>query len=319
MSGLRESMAEYLAVRRALGHQLDRTEKLLRQFLDYLDATGSDQITVERAVAWATLPAGGEHWHGMRLGVVRGFARYLHEVDPRVEVPPPDVLPDRSRRAVPYLYSDEQIQALMTATSTLRTAHKTATFRTLFGLLLVTGMRIGEAIALDRADFDADLGTLIIRHGKFGKSRELPLHPTTTSAVTRYLGRRDRPRPAGPTEALLISTVGTRLWMADVQTAFRTLRARAGILPRSAACRPRLHDARHTFAVRTLLDAYRTDGDPVPRIAALSTYLGHYAGDPVKCHRLGGRRARRRGSGRSTPRRAVASRRSGSGRLGSER
>ena len=171
MSGLRESMAEYLAVRRALGHQLDRTEKLLRQFLDYLDATGSDQITVERAVAWATLPAGGEHWHGMRLGVVRGFARYLHEVDPRVEVPPADVLPDRSRRAVPYLYSDEQIQALMTATSTLRTAHKTATFRTLFGLLLVTGMRIGEAIALDRADFDADLGTLIIRHGEV---REIP-------------------------------------------------------------------------------------------------------------------------------------------------
>lgn len=93
MSGLRESMAEYLAVPRALGHQFDRTEKLLRQFLDYLDATGSDQITVERAVAWATLPAGGEHWHGMGLGVVRGFARYLHEVDPRVEVPPADVLP----------------------------------------------------------------------------------------------------------------------------------------------------------------------------------------------------------------------------------
>ena len=109
MSALRESMAEYLAVRRALGHQLDRTEKLLRQFLDHLDATGADQITVERAVAWATLPGGGEHWHAMRLGVVRGFARYLHEVDPRVEVPPTDVLPDRSRRAVPYLYTDEQI------------------------------------------------------------------------------------------------------------------------------------------------------------------------------------------------------------------
>jgi integrase/recombinase XerD len=228
MSSLRESMAEYLAVRRALGYQLDGTERLLRQFLDHLDATGADQITVERAVAWAKLPGRGEHWHAMRLGVVRGFARYLHEVDPRVEVPPADVLPDRSRRAVPDLYTDEQIQALMAATSTLRTAHKTATFRTLFGLLLVTGMRIGEAIALDRADFDADLGTLIIRHGKFGKSRELPLHPTTTSELTRYLRRRDRPRPAGPTEALLISTVGTRLWMADVQTAFRRLRAKRG-------------------------------------------------------------------------------------------
>ncbi|MGH2869776.1 MAG: tyrosine-type recombinase/integrase [Solirubrobacteraceae bacterium] len=282
MRSLRESMAEYLAVRRALGYRLERTELLLRQFLDHLDATGVDQITVERAVAWATLPGRGEHWHAMRLGAVRGFARYLHEVDPQVEVPPADVLPDRSRRAVPYLYTDEQIVALMAVTSTLRTAHKSATFRTLFGLVFVTGMRIGEAIALDRADFDADLGTLIIRHGKFGKSRELPLHPTTTGAVTLYLCRRDRPRPAGPTEALLISTAGTRLLMADVQTAFRTLRARAGILPRSAACRPRLHDCRHSFSVGTLLDAYRAGGDPVPSIAALSTYLGHV--DPGKTY-----------------------------------
>jgi integrase len=259
MSGLRESLAEYLAVRRALGYGLTGTERLLRQFLDYLEAAGADQITVEHALAWATLPGGGEHWHAMRLGAVRGFARYLHEVDPRVEVPAAGLLPDRPRRAVPYLYTDEQILGLSEAAGTLRSAHKTAAFRTLFGLLVVTGMRIGEAIALDRSDFDAELGVLIIRHGKFGKSRELPLHPSTTSAVMRYLRRRDRPRPAGPTEPLLLSTVGTRLLVSDVQAAFRSLRARAGILPRSAACRPRLHDFRHSFAVRSLLDAYRTD------------------------------------------------------------
>jgi integrase/recombinase XerD len=176
MSALRESLAEYLAVRRALGYRLEGTERLLRQFLDHLVAAGADRITVERAVAWATLPAAGEHWHSMRLGAVRGFARYLHEVDPRVEVPAADVLPDRPRRAVPYLYTDGQILALMRAASTLRTPHKAATFRTLFGLLVVTGMRIGEAIALDRSDFDADLGTLIIRHGKFGicRNRHMP-------------------------------------------------------------------------------------------------------------------------------------------------
>lgn len=258
MSGLRESLAEYLAVLRALGYRLVGTERLLGQFLDHLDAVGADRITVEHALAWATRPAAGQHWHAMRLGAVRGFARYLHEVDPRVEVPAADWLPDRPRRAVPYLYTDEQILGLIEAAGTLRSAHKTATFQTLFGLLIATGMRIGEAIALDRADFDADLETLIIRHGKFGKSRELPLHPSTTSALTRYLARRDRPRPAGPTEALLISTVGTRLFISDVETSFRALRARAGILPRSAACRPRLHDMRHSFAVRTLLDAYRT-------------------------------------------------------------
>jgi integrase len=282
MTVLRESLVEYLAVRRALGYQLERTERLLRQFLDHLDAAGADRITVEHAVAWATLPGAGQHWHAMRLGAVRGFARYLHEVDPQVEVPAADLLPDRARRAVPYLYTDEQILGLIRAAGTLRSAHKTATFRTLVGLLVVTGMRIGEAIALDRSDFDGDLGTLIVRHGKFGKSRELPLHPTTASALTRHLARRDRPLPAGPTEALLISTVGTRLFISDVETCFRALRARAGVLPRSAACRPRLHDMRHSFAVRTLLDGYRTDGDPGPRIAALSTYLGHV--DPGKTY-----------------------------------
>lgn len=218
----------------------------------------------------------------MRLGAVRGFARYLHEEDPRVEVPAADLLPDKSGRAVPYLYTDAQIAALIEAAGTLRIAHKTATFQTLFGLLAVTGMRIGEALALDRSDFDANIGTLLIRNAKFGKSRELPLHPTTTSALTRYLRRPDRPQPAGPTEALLLSSVGTRVLVSDVQTSFRALRARAGILPRSAACRPRLHDFRHSFAVRTLLDAYRTDGDAAPTVATLSTYLGHV--DPGKTY-----------------------------------
>ena len=175
----------------------------------------------------------------MRLGAVRGFARYLHDVDPHVEVPAADLLPDRPRRAVPYLYTDAEIVALMErgrARCTRRTS--AATFRTLFGLLIATGMRIGEAIALDRADFDSDLGMLIVRRGKFGKSRELPLHPSTTSALTRYLARRDRPRPAGPTEALLVSTVGTRLL--DERRADRPsgrMRARAGH-PAALGCLP---------------------------------------------------------------------------------
>ena len=275
MSALHDSLAEYLAVRRALGYKLEGTERLLGQFLDYLEANGADRITVEHALAWALLPGRGQHWHAMRLGAVRGFARYLHEVDPRVEVPAADLVPDKSGRAIPYLYTDEQIAALMQAAGTLRIAHKTATFQTLFGMLAATGMRVGEAVGVDRSDFDIDAGALTVRNAKFGKSRELPLHPTTTRALTRYLARRDRPQPVGATEALLLSSVGTRLWMSDVQTCFRTLRSRAGILPRSAACRPRLHDMRHSFAVNTLLDAYRTDGDPASRVAELSTYLGH--------------------------------------------
>ncbi|MCA1680193.1 MAG: tyrosine-type recombinase/integrase, partial [Actinobacteria bacterium] len=211
MSALRDSLAEYLTVRRALGYRLERAEKLLGQFLDHLDAAGSDRITVEHALVWATLPAGGPSWHAQRLQAVRAFARYLHEVDPRVEVPPAELLPDRPHRAIPYLYAEEQILALMSAASTLRTPHRTATFRTLIGVLSVTGMRIGEAIALDRSDFDPDHAVLVIRRGKFGKSRELPLHPSASVALCRYLRRRDRPRPAEPSDALLVSSAGTRL------------------------------------------------------------------------------------------------------------
>lgn len=162
MTPLRDSLAEYLTVRRALGYRLERAEKLLHQFLDHLDASGSDQLTVEHALAWATLPAGGPAWQAQRLQAVRGFARYVHEVDPRVEVPPTELLPDRPHRATPYLYTEEQILALMRSASTLSTPHRAATFRTLFGVLTVTGMRIGEAIALDRSDFDTGHSVLVV-------------------------------------------------------------------------------------------------------------------------------------------------------------
>ena len=164
---------------------------------------------------------------------------------------------------------------MIDAAGTLSTPHRAATYRTLIGLLAVTGMRRGEAVALYRDDFDPVAGVITIRAGKFGKARELALHPSTVHAVSAYLRRRDRPHTNTGDPALLASTVGRRLPMSGVEETFRKLVRRAAIKPRSAACRPRIHDVRHSFAVRTLLDAYR-DGDPVgPRIAALSTYLGH--------------------------------------------
>ncbi len=274
MSPLREALPEYLSVRRALGYKLARDERLLHQFIDYLEASGEQRITTERALAWATLPARGKCWHSQRLQAVRSFACYLRPIDPHVQVPPADLLPSAPHRAVPYLYTDAQIAALMQATETLRTPYRAATYRTLLGLLVVTGMRIGEAIALDRQDLDCEQGVLLV-HGKFDKLRELPLDPSTREALRRYLTRVDRPRPPAPTDALFVSSKGKRLLLADVQWTFRRLRERAGIKPRSAACRPRIHDARHSFAVRTILDAYRDGGDVGQRLALLSTYLGH--------------------------------------------
>jgi integrase len=152
----------------------------------------------------------------------------------------------------------------------------------LIALLAVTGVRVGEAIGLDRGDLDATNGILTIRNGKFGKSRELPLHPSSANALTDYLRRTDQPPRQRNTSAFFVSTAGTRLLYTNVQNTFHRLVRRAGLTPRSAACRPRLHDLRHGFAIRTLLDAYCDGGDPAARLALLSTYLGHV--DPGKTY-----------------------------------
>jgi integrase len=277
MTSLRHALADYLAMRRALGYQLARAEKLLAQFLTFLEDRGETHLCTDTALAWATLPTGTNPsgWASKRLSVVRGFAAHLRTIDSATDVPPLDLLRCRARRATPYLYTDEEVAALMASAATLRTSHRVATYQTLIGLLAVTGMRVGEAIALDRDDFDVDHGLLIVRRAKFGKSRELPLHPSAVTAVDQYLHRDDRPRPAARTSALLVSTVGTRLLICNVQQTFRTVVRRAGLKPHSAACRPRLHDIRHRFAVCTFLDAYRQGEDPDAQLSLLSTYLGH--------------------------------------------
>ena len=276
MSPLHNSLTDYLRMRRALGYKLERAEKLLRQYLDHLDRLGEQRVTIENAVGWATLPAAASgHWWAFRMSVVRGFASYLHALDPAHEVPPDDLCPNRVHRAVPYLYSDKEIAALMTATSALRFPLRQATYRVLIGLLSVTGMRVGEAIGLDTGDLDLRHGVLTVRQTKFGKTRELPVHVSTVNALRTYLRMRDRHRPAPVTDAVLISPAGTRLIYCNVHSTFRQLRSRAGLQARSAVCRPRIHDLRHTFAVRTLLEWYRAGVQVQARLPLLSTYLGH--------------------------------------------
>ena len=206
-AALRDALGDYLRMRRALGYRLVRPEKLLTQFLDHLDATGSEAVTVEAALAWSCSPTGGEvNWWAYRLSVVRGFASYLHTLDPTVEVPATDLLPWRARRCRPA-----NTNTGSPAAQSLSTPLRRATITTLIGLLAVTGMRVGEAIALDRDDLDVEHGLLVVRHGKFGKSRELVLHSSTVAALQDYLHTRDRLHPAPSSPALLISTAGTRL------------------------------------------------------------------------------------------------------------
>jgi integrase len=273
---LRDALVDYLALRRALGYRLDRPEKLLDQFLSHLEATQQDVVTVQNALEWAQLPANGaSNWWGYRLSTVRGFATYLHALDPAHEVPAAELLPQRPHRATPYLYSDADIAALMAATGSLRTRLRRATTATLIGLLAVTGIRVGEAIALDRTDIDLTTGRLLVRHGKFDKARELWLHPTTLDALKRYQQLRDRSAPVTGTSAFLVSSSGTRLLYCNVHNTFHRLVTRAGLTPRSTSCRPRIHDLRHSFAVRAMIDAYSAGQDGQVRLTLLSTWLGH--------------------------------------------
>jgi integrase/recombinase XerD len=189
---------------------------------------------------------------------------------------PTGLLPSGAwHRPAAYIYSQEEIVALMTAAGGLQTRLGAATMRTLIGLLSVTGMRVGEAIRLDREDLDLQHARLTVRNSKFGKSRQLPLHPTTIAALRDYLQLRDMLKPQPETRALLIGTRGRRLQREAVEWTFRLLRDRAGLQARPGTGPPRLHDMRHSFAVQTMLDAYRSAGDPKAHASALSTYLGH--------------------------------------------
>jgi site-specific recombinase XerD len=253
MSELRQALADYLNLRRSLGYKLRRTEKLLEQFIDFLRTAGAKKITTKYALAWACQPDNGKaNWWAYRLSVVRRFANYLHATDVTIEVPPRDLLPCQPHRASPYLYCEQDTVALIEAASMLRTPLRVATYQTLIGLLAVTGMRIGEAIGLDRYDFDAHHGVLLIRHAKFNKTRELPLHSTTVAALRRYIARRDRQQCPARTPALFISTAGTRLLYCNVQWTFQRLVRQAGLVPRTARCRPRIHDLRHNSESRII-------------------------------------------------------------------
>jgi len=277
MKALTGHLEDYLALRRSLGYKLSRPGQMLGVFVRYLEMAGAATITTGLALAWATEPAGADPtWWRARLAAVRGFARYLAPLVPGTEVPPRGLLPGPvSRRAVPYLYRPAEIAALITAAAAIRTPLRAATYQTLIGLLAAAGLRVGEAISLDRSDLDAGQGLLTIRSSKFGRSRQLPLHSSAVQALADYAALRDSSLRRLAVPAFFTSTAGTRLIYSNVHFTFHELVKAAGLQPRSAACRPRIHDLRHTFAVTTLTRWYADGGDVAARLPLLSTWLGH--------------------------------------------
>src|SRR6266545_1194745 len=195
-TALRELVTNYLRVRRSLGYKLEYTERLLFAYIDYLQARGAQEATVEHAVGFATAPAGASpRWQALRLSAVRCFARWAHLQDPTVHVPPGRLLPTRPTRAAPYIYTQAQIAALLAAADQLRPAIRAATIHTLVALMAATGIRTGEALGLDITDLDQQDSTLTVT-GKYGKTRLLPLHPSVLDGLAAYLRERDRLLPA---------------------------------------------------------------------------------------------------------------------------
>ncbi len=273
---LRQRVDDYVTLRRRMGFKLHRHDRLLFDFIDYLEHAGVPTVTTQLALAWATQRTDVQPvWWKMRLCVVRGFARYLQTFDPSVQVPAPDLLAYRQHRPIPYLYTETEIADLLAAAGTLSPPLRALTHQTFFGLLAITGMRVGEAIRLDRADLDLEAGLLLVRQTKFKKSRQLPLHASTVAALKDYAGQRDQLCGKLMAPSFFVSTRGTRLIDACVHRVFTQLVARVGLQAHAGCGRPRIHGLRHTFAVVTLRDWYRADVDVASKLPLLSAYLGH--------------------------------------------
>lgn len=274
MSGLHEHVDEYLRLRRALGFKLKEEERYLGQLVAHLEDAGAETVTSELAIRWARLPVGvhPNQW-AKRLRVARGFAAYLHTIDPRTEIPPPDVFPHRRQRATPYLFSQQDISRLLAEARRLRHPMRAASYEALFGLLAVSGMRIGEALALEREDVNLDAGVITIRKAKGDRARLVPLHPTAIEALSRYAAVRDRLCPTPCSRAFFLSSAGTPVLAVSLRATFREIMTRIGV--RTEDVRPRIHDLRHRYSVQTLIDWHRSAVNIDEHIPTLSTYLGH--------------------------------------------
>jgi integrase len=269
---------DYLAYRRGLGFKLKGAGQVLLRFAEYADRNGHrGALTIELVLRWVRLPADASAVYlATRLQALRGFAKYRAIFDPDTEVPPSNLLVARYRRPTPYIYTEDEIAALMAAARQLppQTSLRPHTYATLFGLLACTGLRVSEALNLIRSDVDWHQGLLTIRQTKFRKSRLVPLHPSATDMLKDYAQLRDRFHPAAATEAFFITFRGTPLQLPTVGGVFGHLRKQLDWSAR-AGRRPRVHDLRHTFACRRLIRWYEEGADLEHAITSLSTYLGH--------------------------------------------
>lgn len=282
MNTLREAVGTYLDMRRGLGFKLREAGRALADFVSFLDEHHASYITQALALAWAQQPSHTQpaHW-AQRLSFARGFARYRSATDPRTQIPPQGLLPFQPKRARPFLYSDDNIRNLLRAALRIECRYERGKLRPwvyycLFGLLSVSGLRLGEACNLELQDVDLKTAVLTIRGAKFGKDRLVPLHRSTCAVLAKYIAKRQRHRKGQAVSSyLFVSSWGNRLDTGDVHRTFYTLSKQIGLRGPSDKYGPRIHDLRHRFATMTLLRWYRSGKDVERRLPFLSAYLGH--------------------------------------------
>lgn len=276
MTDLQSALERYLNMRQGLGYKYQHQKRRLTDFVSFMEARGAATITTKLALEWATLPPDRHASWTLRLSDVRGFARHVTNFDPQTEVPPTGVLP-RLARAKPYIYSDEEIRALLDAALALPPTDglRRWTYHCLFGLISVTGMRISEAIGLQCGDVDLDEGILTIRDTKFGKSRIVPLHSTTQAALLCYAERRDSHLGSRRSTYFFVAERGGRLLHQYVHRVFWQLSRQIGLRRSGDHTGPRVHDFRHRFAIQTLINCHRAGEDVERQLPVLTTYLGH--------------------------------------------
>jgi integrase/recombinase XerD len=282
MNTLSKELDRYLTIRRSLGYTLDKTERDLRRFIAFADQQHANYVSTDLFLRWQSCFGHAKRptWSA-RLGTVHLFAQWLHGLDPKHEVPPKALIPPRYRRARPYIYSDDEIRRIVDAAAELPSATgiRGLTYATFFALIAVTGLRIGEAISLDDTDVDLEIGVLRIRRGKQGKERFVPVSNSTLAELKAYVQNRNRILGSSP-QSFFVSTRGSRLSENNAQYNFARLCQKIGLRAPENLGRhgrgPRIHDMRHSFCVRTMLNWYRTGLDVRREMIKLSTYLGHY-------------------------------------------
>lgn len=279
MDSMRSAVEDYLRLRRALGFQLNDPERHLRDFLRFMESRRALCMTTALAIEWAGKPTVTTATRAERLRAIRLFAKYYSGIEPATEIPPEGVFPHRTNRAMPHIYSQNEVAAILQAAANLshRSEFTRQTVVTVLATLSVTGMRISEVLALNQDDVDFGEAIIHVHRSKFGKSRLVPVHPSTASALAEYTLLRDQvtTRANTTTNAFFVTETGRRAYQQTIRHAFVRITKQVGMRGLRATSGPRLHDFRHTFAVNTLIHWYRRGLDAERELPKLSTYLGH--------------------------------------------